>query len=151
MSTKKNANKIPSFIESDRIKARGAVAHLVERFIKNCFNPPLRREVRKRMLKEISIGTEYLFNFFELIRHEERVRAIMLMCGSCKKNIDVKPHGNRYIHSGDHGICKAWRIRNFIDNDIQRRSERIIRRMVKNKSGYTLTNLTNKLKKAKII
>lgn len=151
MTIKKDANKIPSFVSDDRIKARGAVAHLIESFVMNYIEPSLRHKLKKRKLRDISIGTEYLFNFFEIIRYEERIRAIKIICSACKKNIDVKPHGNRYIHEGDHGICKAWRIRGFIDNDIQKRSERIIRKIVKNKVGYNLPSLTSSIKKYKIV
>lgn len=148
---KKNKAKLPTFVSSDRMKARGAAAHLLETFVNNYIEPSLRYKARKRKLRDISIGTEYLFNFFEIIRHEERVRAIALICSACKKNIDLKPHGDRFIHEGDHGICKAWRIRNFINNDIRKRSERMIRRMAKSKVGHNLPNLTSRLKKYKIV
>ena len=69
---KKNKAKLPTFVSSDRMKARSAVAYLLETFTHKYIKPVLRGKNKRKKLKLLKSGVNYILNFFEIIRFEEK-------------------------------------------------------------------------------
>lgn len=131
-----------SFIRSDRIKVKGDAAYLFETFTHEYIEPCLRGKNKRKKLKYLRSCENYMLETYGVVRYEEQVRMIKVICDACRRNVDSKLHGKRYIHSDGYGICKAWKIRNFMNRKINIESRKLMRRMIKNNiSGYSAKSI----------
>lgn len=141
-----------SFTRSDKIKAKRDVAYLFETFTHEYIEPVFRGKNKRRKLRFLKSGVNYILETFETVRYEEQVRMMKVICGACRGNVDAIYHGKRYIHVNGLGVCKAWKIRNFMSRRMSVESRKLMRRLANsNISGYNIQGLTSRLKKGKII
>lgn len=141
-----------SFIRSDRVKVKRDVTYLLETFTHEYIEPSLRGKNKRRKLRFLKSVMNYILETYGVVRYEEQVRMMKVICDACKDNINAKLHGKRYIHSDGYGICKAWRIRNFMKNKRNHETRRLMLKMINNNMpGHSIQGLTNRLKKGKII
>lgn len=141
-----------SFVRSDKVKAKRDTNYLFETFTHEYIEPCLRGKNKRKKFKYLKSCVSYLFGTYDMVRYEEQVRMIKVVCDACRKNVDTKIHGKRYIHSDGYGICKAWKIRSFMVNKMNVETRKLVNIMTKgNIQGHSLRGLTGSSKKGRII